>query len=269
MSFSLPPSGGEGDWPARPSQSSQPAQPSQPSYPPYQPYPPSVPPAQPGQPPYGYPGPTTVPIYGAPYNQPPQVPQAPVQVPQPPQKRKVTTRATALGCATLIVACIACGWLVSANANNGGDTSASATATTAQPAHTPKPQATATPDVTAYLALVQSDVDTLSGDFSAVGSDCGNVSDGDFSVCRADLVTFRNDVESFQRDLNATAVPTCLKTEDQHLRTALQDYKTGADQAIAGIDDNSTSELSTGVTLITNGNNEITQATNAAKASHC
>lgn len=277
MTFPTPP---DGDWPTRQSQPSQPVYPpNMPPYPgmPSQPYQPGIPyqpgmPSQPGQPGYGYPGYTTVPLYGVPV---PQY-QPPVQAPAPKQGALAWIKAHWIvsGCAGLIVLCLACSTLGAiANAMNGGSGgTASATTTSApQATHPPKPTATTDPNAGAstYISLVQTDVATLSTDLDTFSADCGNVSNGDFSTCRADVVTFRNDVNSFQNDLNKTPAPPCLTTEDQHLRAALQDYKTGADQVIAGIDDISTDEVSAGAALFTRGNGEITQATNAAKTAQC
>ena len=107
---------------------------------------------------------------------------------------------------------------------------------------------------------------TLSNDFTQVGTDCGNE---DIVACRSDLETVITDSTSMQKVLNQNAPPTCLKTVDTQVRAGLIDYKNGAYLAVQGIDDLDTSELTAGNQEMQNGDTAFTQAATDINKAQC
>ena len=212
-----------------------------------------------------------MPSPGMPQGMPGGAPPAPVR----PDKRK---RNLIIGLVFLGVVALCCAvGVIAIAASPGGSSSPTASATdTPAPTVTEAPTEappTATSDTSAlasaYAATVTSDGALISSDLNTMGNDCSNVDASNLYTCRQDIQTIATDAQAFTDDLNATPAPPCLKAADTALRKALADIQQGSQDAVNGIDDNSTAEINTGTTLYHKGVNELDNATAQAQAASC
>lgn len=193
-----------------------------------------------------------------------------------------------LGCAGLIAVCLVCalcGNLINANGGStsatpdtsatsrpgntdGGSTNAQAREQTPSPTRKPQPTATLNPNrgLDAYRTAVDTNGSILSGDLDIVGTDCQA---GDVSACHDDLQALDTDIQAFQRDLKAHPAPPCLHDADTNLQKALGLYDQGAQQAIAGIEQNDAALIRQGTDTMSQGTTYLGLATAAIQKASC
>lgn len=83
---------------------------------------------------------------------------------------------------------------------------------------------------------------------------------------RTDAVTAETTFKGVQQELNVMHVPAEMTDTHSHFTTAVTLYIQGLDEVIKGIDDNDTSEITAGAGTYAQGTQELTKATDAAKA---
>ncbi|HEX4211856.1 MAG TPA: hypothetical protein VIA06_00855 [Candidatus Dormibacteraeota bacterium] len=119
----------------------------------------------------------------------------------------------------------------------------------------------------AYAQLVTVRGAQLDASFQTVSNACGDP--GQLSACKSALVTLQDQVHQFQRDLDQTPVPVCLRTADSALHQSLDLFSRGTADAIAGIDQDQPEEVSAGTQYIDQGSQQLQQVQADLGATRC
>jgi hypothetical protein len=102
--------------------------------------------------------------------------------------------------------------------------------------------------------------------FSAVTSSCGS---GNTIVCRGAVQRNLDQTNNFLADLDKTPPPDCLRDTDAQLRLALNTFKSGEQQIIAGIDQNNPAMVNQGTAQILQANGQIDRTNTLIERANC
>lgn len=98
-------------------------------------------------------------------------------------------------------------------------------------------------------------------DFARLGTDCGNM---DLLACRADAVQTRDDAQQTLTHIREMQIPTPLLHVNGLIYQAMQDYVTGCDQLIDGVDTVNSDEVMTASQTVAQGTALITEVSQLA-----
>ncbi len=118
----------------------------------------------------------------------------------------------------------------------------------------------------AYTTVAYRDYGRIESAAASAGSDCTN---NLMSACLSDYQTLDGDIHTMQQDLAGASVPACLKGADTALRAGLALLDTGAQQAIASIQQSSMSLATTSAATVAQAGTSLATAKAALANPHC